>query len=228
MDTMTATTPHPAAAPIGVLIVDDEAFVRHALRAYLATADGITVIGEAADGNVAVEQAARLRPDLVLMDLQLPHLDGVAATRRILEHSPGAQVLVVTGHVGDSFVIDSLLAGASGYVVKDADPAQFIAAIRKVQAGEQPIDPAVTHHLISQLHRTGIPNPAANGSPEITEREKEVLERLCEGKNNREIAQSMYIAETTVKYHLVSLMRKLDARGRVELVVTALRRGIVT
>lgn len=211
-----------------MLLVDDEAFVRHALRAYMADADDIQIVGEAADGREAIELARQLGPDLVLMDLQMPNLDGVAATRQILEHQPGTRVLVVTGHVDDSFVIDSLLAGASGYVVKDAEPERFITAIRGVLAGEQPIDPSVTQHLIAQLHHADIPGSPATDSPELTDREKEVLERLCEGKSNKEIARSMYIAETTVKYHLVALMRKLDARGRVELVVTALRQGIVT
>lgn len=226
---MTATESTPDTAPIGVLIVDDEAFVRHALRAYLAAEVGITVLGEAADGEQAVTLARTLQPDVVLMDLQMPGVDGVEATRRIVEHTAAARVLVITGHVADTFISDSLLIGASGYVVKDAEPAQIVRAVRDVHAGDYPIDPAVTHHLIEELRRHGAPFPPR---PEVTdlhvtEREKEVLEGLCEGKSNREIAQSMYIAETTVKYHLMSLMRKFDVRGRVELVVAALRRGIV-
>lgn len=214
---------------IGLLIADDEAFVRRALRTYLATEAGFEVLGEAVDGESAVAQTHALDPDVVLMDLQMPGIDGVEATRQIVEAGLDARVLVVTGHVEDTFLTDSLLAGASGYIVKDAEPAQFIAAVRDVHDGDRPIHPAVTHHLIEELRRNGVSSTAPRGTePHITEREKEVLERLCEGKSNREIAADLYIAETTVKYHLVGLMRKFSARGRVELVVAALRRRIVT
>lgn len=221
--------PDAASENIGVLIADDETFVRHALRTYLTTEDDIEVLGEAADGRSAVAQARALKPDVVLMDLQMPGTDGIEATRQIVEDAPGTRVLVITGHVADTFVIASLLAGASGYVVKDAEPAQIIRAVRDVHAGDRPIDPAVTHHLIQELRRNGVPSGSQPNATDlhITEREKEVLDGLCEGKSNREIASDMYISETTVKYHLVGLMRKFDARGRVELVVSALRRGIV-
>lgn len=215
---------------IGVLIVDDEAFVRGALRTYLSTDDRIAVLGEAVDGASAVQQARELDPDLVLMDLQMPGMDGVEATRQIVEEDMRTKVLVVTGHVADAFVIDSLLAGASGYVVKDADPTQITDAVKGVIAGDRPVDPAVTHHLIDKLQRQRDTPEATSGSSSlhITEREKEVLGRLCQGRSNREIASDMYISETTVKYHLVGLMRKFDVRGRVELVVSAFRRGVVT
>ena len=226
---MAARDPHADPEGIGVLIADDEAFVRHALRAYLAAEDDIVVLGEATDGESAVTQTRALRPDVVLMDLQMPGTDGVEATRRIVEDAPATRVLVVTGHVADTFVTDSLIAGASGYIVKDAEPIQFVTAVRDVHGGDRPIDPAVTHHLIEELRRNGVsPAPTSDVADlHITEREKEVLERLCEGKSNREIAADMYISETTVKYHLVGLTQKLRVRGRVELVVSALRRGIV-
>ncbi|MDN5725894.1 MAG: response regulator transcription factor [Propionibacteriales bacterium] len=216
--------------PISVLIVDDEAFVRGALRTYLTTDDQMIIVGEASDGEAAIHQVRELNPDLVLMDLQMPGMDGVEATRRIVEENLPARILVVTGHVADTFVIDSLVAGASGYVVKDADPAQIIDAVKGVVAGDRPIDPAVTHHLIAKLQDLGATSDSSRGAEElhVTEREKEVLERLCQGMSNREIAADMYISETTVKYHLVGLMRKFTVRGRVELVVSALRLGVVT
>lgn len=215
---------------ISVLIADDEAFVRQALRTYLATDENLDVVGEAIDGATAIRQARELSPDVVLMDLQMPGTDGVEATRQIVEDGLSAKILVITGHVADTFVIDSLLAGASGYVVKDAKPAQIIGAVKDVVAGDRPIDPTVTHHLITQLQRNGTStvDDADSESLHITEREKEVLDRLCQGKSNREIAADMFISETTVKYHLVGLMRKFEVRGRVELVVAALRRGVVT
>lgn len=230
MDDMQALpTKDDEAGTIGVLIVDDEAFVRGALRTYLNTADRVTVVGEASDGKFAVQQARDLKPDLVLMDLQMPGMDGVEATRQIIEENLPPKILVVTGHVTDTFVIDSLLAGASGYVVKDADPTQIINAVKGVMVGDHPIDPTVTHHLIAKLQDLGATpdDPIGAEALHITEREKEVLERLCQGKSNREIADGMYISETTVKYHLVGLMRKFDVRGRVELVVSALRSGVV-
>lgn len=224
------TVDRTKAAPIEVLIVDDEAFVRNALRMYLATEDDIKVVGEAADGDSAVAQTVALNPDIVLMDLQMPDVDGVEATRRIVAECPSTKTLVITAHVTDTFVTDSLLAGASGYVVKDAEPAQIISAIKDVQAGDRPVDPTVTHHLIAQLERAGasVVDTDPSGFLHITGREKEVLEALCQGQGNREIAAGMFISQTTVKYHLVGLMRKFNARSRVELVAFALRRGVVS
>lgn len=225
------TKPDSAAGTqqINVIIVDDEVFVRRALSMYLESDETINVVGEAEDGNQAVTLTRELKPHVVMMDLQMPNTDGVEATRRIVEEGLPSKILVITGHVANTFVIDSLAAGASGYVVKDAEPEHIVNAVKGVAAGDRPIDPTVTRHLIDHLR---LNSSASNTlfeseSMSITEREREVLDRLCQGKSNREIAADMYISETTVKYHLVRLMQKFEVRGRVELVVSALRRGIV-
>lgn len=212
---------------VTVLIADDEKFVRRALRSYLTEDPQIVVLDEAEDGAQAVSLTRSLTPDVVLMDLQMPGMDGIDATRRIKELDLDARVLVVTGHVGDTFLIQSLLAGASGYIVKDSEPHQLVEAVRGVHAGDRPIDPVVTHHLIDELRQQRGDEPDDVADVEVTERERDVLEALCEGESNREIASHLYISEPTVKYYLGGLMRKFGVSGRVELVVTALRNGVV-
>ena len=219
---------------IGLLLVDDEPFVRRVLRSYVANESDMRVLGEAADGAEAVVRARELNPDVVVMDLQMPGTDGIEATRQMVEAGLAARVLVVTGHVSDSFLTNSLLAGASGYIVKDSEPHQVVDAIRGVYAGGTPIDPIVTWHLIKELRRDGsvgtgqlVESRGRGETIHVTDREQDVLEALCTGQSNREIACALYISEPTVKYYLTGLQRKFGTRGRVELVVSALRRGLV-
>ena len=219
---------------IGLLLVDDEPFVRRVLRSYVANEPDIRVLGECADGAEALARARELNPDVVVMDLQMPGTDGIEATRQIVEAGLAARVLVVTGHVSHSFLTESLLSGASGYIVKDSEPHQVVDAIRGVHAGGMPIDPIVTQHLINVLRRDGsvgtgelAESRGRGGTIHVTDREQDVLEALCSGQSNREIACALFISEPTVKYYLTGLQQKFGTRGRVELVVSVLRRGLV-
>lgn len=209
---------------ITVVLADDERFVRTAIKTYLAAEEDIEVIGEAADGQEALDAVAELSPDVLLLDLQMPGLDGLAATRQLVESGSDTRVLVVTGHVSDEFIAPVLTAGASGYALKDAEPDALIQAIRDVADGGCPVDPSVTHHLVDAVRRSGPPAPP--GEVQLTDREREVLDLLCEGRSNREIAGALFLSEPTVKYYLSGLMQKLEARDRVQLVVNALRGGL--
>lgn len=211
---------------IDVVIVDDEKFVRGALRTYLSQATDISVVAEGENGAEAVALAQEHQPDVMLIDLQMPVMDGIAAIRRIVADLPEIKILVVTGHISDIYLKAALVAGASGYVVKDAEPERIVAAVREVDAGECPIDPAVTHLLISDIRNEGtakLPEPEI----ELSVREEAVLKLLCEGLSNSEIATRLYLSESTVKYHLVRLGRKFETRDRLQLVIAALRTGAV-
>lgn len=225
MDTMTpkgAGLLDERSGLLKVVIVDDEKFIRRALRVYLGQAADIEVLAEGESGEDAVQLARTHQPDVLLMDLQMPGMDGIEATRRILEASPDARILVVTGHVAASFLMPALLAGASGYVVKDAEPEEIVAAVREVHGGGCPIDPSVAHQLVDEVRNSARRTSRAAAAVELTARESDVLKLLCQGRSNREIAGSLYLSEPTVKFHLTRLMRKFAARDRVQLVVAAL------
>lgn len=211
---------------IDVIIVDDEKFVRGALRTYLSQADDISVVAEGENGEEAIALAHEHQPDVLLIDLQMPVMDGIAAIRRIVEELPEIKILVVTGHISDIYLKAALVAGASGYVVKDAEPERIVAAVREVDAGECPIDPVVTHLLISDI-RNDEAAKHRESEVELSDREDAVLKLLCEGLSNSEIAAELFLSESTVKYHLVRLGRKFQARDRLQLVITALRTGVV-
>ena len=215
-----------AGETIEIVIVDDEKFVRGALRTYLSQAKDLAVVGEGENGEDAIHLAKECRPDVMLIDLQMPVMDGVTAIRHIVAENPEIGILVVTGHISDVHLRAALLAGAGGYVVKDAEPERIVAAVRDVHAGDCPIDPAVAHLLIEDL-RGSRPATRAETSIELTGREEEVLKLLCDGRSNSEIAAELYLSESTVKYHLVRLGRKFSTRDRLQLVVTALRSGLV-
>lgn len=214
---------------IDVVIVDDEKFVRGALRTYLSHVADISVVAEGANGAEAVALAHKHQPDVMLIDLQMPVMDGIAAIREIVVQLPEVKILVVTGHISDIYLKAALVAGASGYVVKDAEPDRIVAAVREVDAGECPIDPAVTHLLIADVRNDRPATPAKHLEPEIelSEREEAVLKLLCDGLSNSEIASKLFLSESTIKYHLVRLGRKFNARDRLQLVITALRTGVV-
>lgn len=211
---------------IDVVIVDDEKFVRGALRTYLSQVPDIVVLAEGENGADAVRLAHEIRPQVMLIDIQMPVMDGITAIRQIVAELPEIRILVVTGHISDIYLKAALIAGASGYVVKDAEPERIVTAVREVHAGDCPIDPAVTHVLVDDIRKT-LPEGRQAAKVELSDREEDVLKLLCEGRSNSEIASALYLSESTVKYHLVRLGRKFSARDRLQLVITALRTGVV-
>jgi DNA-binding NarL/FixJ family response regulator len=210
---------------IRVLVADDQSMVRAGFRLLLADEDGIEVVAEAADGNEAVAKAARFRPTVVLMDIRMPQLDGLEATRRILAADPDARVLILTTFDLDEYIYEALRAGASGFVLKDDPPEQLIAGIRTAAAGNALLSPAVTKRVIRQFAH--IPSPSAPaGLDELTTREHEVFRLMADGLSNAEIGRELYIGETTVKTHVTRVLQKLDLRDRVQAVVLAHQYGI--
>jgi DNA-binding NarL/FixJ family response regulator len=210
---------------IGVLVADDQSMVRAGFRLLLADQDGIEVVAEAADGNEAVAKAARFRPAIVLMDIRMPELDGLEATRRILAADPDARVLILTTFDLDEYIYEALRAGASGFVLKDDPPEQLIAAIRTAAAGNALLSPAVTKRVIRQFAQIRTPAAPA-GLDELTTREHEVFRLMADGLSNAEIGHELYISETTVKTHVTRVLQKLDLRDRVQAVVLAHQCGL--
>jgi DNA-binding NarL/FixJ family response regulator len=217
---------------IRVLLVDDQELVRTGFRMVLADEDGIEVVGEAGNGREAISAAERYRPDVIVMDIRMPVMDGVEATRRITSsdvEAAGPRVLVLTTFDADEHVVDALRAGASGFLLKDVTPADFVNAIRVVAAGDALIAPSVTRRLLDRFARLPLPSDAAHGDVlnQLTEREIEVLKLVAEGLSNREIADRLVLAEPTVKTHVSHLLLKLDLRDRAQLVVLAYETGLV-
>ena len=211
---------------IRVLVADDQSMVRAGFRMLLADEEDIDVVAEAQNGVEAVSKATRFRPTVVLMDIRMPELDGLEATRRILAADPEARVLILTTFDLDEYIYEALSAGASGFVLKDDPPEQLIAAIRTVAAGDALLSPAVTKRVISQFTRA--PRPAAPKElDELTSREREVLRLIATGLSNGEIASELFISETTVKTHVTRVLQKLGLRDRVQAVVLAHQTGIV-
>jgi DNA-binding NarL/FixJ family response regulator len=210
---------------IGVLVADDQSMVRAGFRLLLAGEDGIEVVAEAADGKEAVAKAARFRPDVVLMDIRMPELDGLEATRRILAADPDARVLILTTFDLDEYIYEALRAGASGFLLKDDPPEQLIAAIRTAAAGNALLSPAVTKRVIRQFAQIRTPSAPA-GLDELTTREHEVFRLMADGLSNAEIGHELYISETTVKTHVTRVLQKLELRDRVQAVVLAHQCGL--
>ena len=212
------------------LIVDDQAMVREGFAAVLAAQPGLVVAGQAADGAEAVWQARQLRPDLVLMDVRMPVMDGLEATRQILrEPHPVPRVLMLTTFDLDDYVYAALRAGASGFLLKDATAAELVHAVRVVAAGEALLAPSVTRRLIADFARqprSAPPFPRAPGA--LTQRETEVLRLIARGLSNAEISQTLFIAEQTTKTHIGRILAKLDLRDRAQAVVLAYETGLVT
>jgi len=210
-------------SPIRVLIADDHAIVRKGVRALLATEADIEVVGEAADGKEAVEKAERLHPDVVLMDLVMPEMDGIEATRRITTRQPETRILVLTSFAEDEKVFPALKAGALGYLLKDAGPEELVRAIRQVYCGESSLHPAIARKVLQELSRP----PEQPPTPEpLTERELEVLRLIAKGKSNREIAEELVISEATVRTHVSNILGKLQLASRTQAALYALREGI--
>jgi NarL family two-component system response regulator LiaR len=211
--------------PIRVILVDDHNMVRMGLKAYFATLPDITVVGEAGTGEEAVRLAADLAPDVVLMDLIMPGMDGVAATRQVRRVSPRTQVIVVTSYHEDEHIFPAIRAGALSYVLKDIDPDDLAEAIRRAAAGEAVLNPRVAARLVKELH--GQREEAVNPFSELTDRELEVLRQVAAGKNNREIAAALVIGESTVKSHIANILAKLHLADRTQAAVYAWQEGIV-
>lgn len=211
---------------IEVLIADDQSMVRSGLRLILEAEPDIVVISEAGDGEEAVRIARREKPDVILMDVRMPHMDGLEATRQITESDPETKVIVLTTFDVDDYVYGALRAGASGFLLKDAGGDQLVEAIRVVASGEALIAPSVTKRLISEF-ATRPEAAEVKGLDELTERELEVLAQVARGLSNAEIAEELYVSETTVKTHVSHMLTKLQLRDRVQAVVAAYESGLV-
>jgi DNA-binding NarL/FixJ family response regulator len=217
---------------IRILLADDQPLVRAGFGAVLAAEEDFEIVGEAADGEQAVAQARRLRPDVVLMDIRMPHLDGLHATAQITADPAlaGTRVVVLTTFELDEYVFGALKAGAAGFLLKDIEPVDLIAAVRTIDRGEALLAPRITQQLITAYIAAG-PRPASANSAALnalTDREREVLTHLAAGLSNDQIAQKLVISPLTAKTHVSRLFTKLDARDRAQLVVLAYETGLVT
>jgi DNA-binding NarL/FixJ family response regulator len=212
-----------------VLIADDQALMRAGFRMILGAEPDLEVVGEATTGHEAVVEVARLRPDIVLMDVRMPEMDGIEATRRLLDGNGDTKVVMLTTFDMDEYVYEAFRAGASGFLVKDVPPEQLIAGIHSVAAGDALLAPSVTQRLIQEFVRRppdGIRTPSPKLS-RLTAREVEVLRMVARGLSNGEIATELFVSETTVKTHVAHLLSKLGVRDRVQAVVFAYESGVV-
>jgi DNA-binding NarL/FixJ family response regulator len=212
---------------VRVLIVDDDALMRAGLRGVLASDEGIELVGEADDGRQATYRTRLLKPDVVVMDVRMPDLDGISATRELLAAFPEVKVVILTTFEQDDYIFGALSAGASGFLLKRTRPEELIAAIHTIAAGDSLLSPSVTSRVIEQM--AGMPSPDAERDPrleELTARETEVLEQVARGLSNAEIAAHLVIEESTVKTHLKRILAKLDVRDRVQAVIFAYESGL--
>ena len=219
---------------IRILLVDDQALVRAGFRMILDAEPEMEVVGEAADGREAIDQVRSLRPDVVLMDIRMPELDGLEASRRILSDGVAGdeapRILMLTTFDLDEYVYEALRAGASGFLLKDTPPEQLVAAIQVVAAGDALLSPSITRRVISEFVKGTGPKPQAQFPrlQDLTARELEVLVLIARGLSNAEIAKALYVSETTVKTHVARILMKLGLRDRVQAVVLAYEAGVVT
>jgi DNA-binding NarL/FixJ family response regulator len=215
-------------ARVKVLIVDDDALMRAGLRGVLASDEGIELVGEADDGRQAAYRTRLLKPDVVLMDVRMPDLDGISATREVLEAFPEVKVVILTTFEQDDYIFGALSAGASGFLLKRTRPEELIGAIHTIAAGDSLLSPSVTSRVIEQM--AGLPAPDAAGDPrldELTAREREVLQHVARGLSNAEIAAALVIEESTVKTHIKRILAKLGVRDRVQAVIFAYETGLI-
>ena len=220
---------------IRVLVADDNAIVREGIRALLATEPDIEMVGEAENGRAAVAAAERLRPDVILMDLVMPEMDGIEAIRHITARQPQVPILVLTSFAADDKVFPAIKAGALGYLLKDSDPEDLVQAIRQVHRGESSLHPTIARRLLQELSRPAESTPAEAQRPPagtsvepLTEREVEVLQLVSRGYSNREIADQLVISEATVRTHVSNILGKLHLASRTQAVLYALREGLAS
>jgi NarL family two-component system response regulator LiaR len=211
---------------IRVLLVDDHAVVREGLRNFLALQDGLEIVGEASDGAEAIEQAQRLEPDVILMDLVMPGLDGIGAMRQLRVRSPGSRVIVLTSFLEDERVLPAIQAGAAGYLLKNVAPAELARAIRAAHAGEAIIDPTAAARLVHAIADDA--RPRIEEPERLTRRERDVLELIARGQSNKRIALELGISEKTVKTHVGHLLAKLGVSDRTQAALMAVEEGLVS
>ncbi|TFD61960.1 response regulator transcription factor [Cryobacterium sp. Hh7] len=222
----------PRSAPIRILLVDDQALLRVGFRMVLEAEDDFTVVGEASDGAQAIDLAARLKPDVVLMDVRMSGIDGIEATRQIMAAQPETRIIILTTFDLDEYAFGGLRAGASGFLLKNAEPGELIAAIRTVVSGEASVSPRVTRRLLD-LFGTKLPQPETGGASNamalaaLTDRETEVFLAIAEGLSNTELAERFFLSESTVKTHVGRILHKLGLRDRVQAVILAYEVGLV-
>lgn len=215
--------------PVRVMLVDDDQLLRSGIRAILSTDDGIEVVDEAESGRLAVQRARRNRPDVILMDVRMPDLDGIAATAELLKVAPDAKVIILTTFENDESILGALNAGAQGFLLKRSTPEELIAAIHTVAGGAALLSPSVTKRLIERV----VASPVLTREPdprfdELTARERDVLELVAQGLSNAEIADALTLERTTVKTHVQRILAKLGARNRIEVVIAAYEWGLVS
>ena len=214
-----------AESTIRILIADDHAIVRKGIRALLMTEPGMQVIGEAGDGQEAVSLAQKLKPDLILMDLVMPRMDGIEATRRITEQAQAPQILVLTSFAADDKVFPAIKAGALGYLLKDSGPEELVQAIRQVSRGEPSLEPSIARKVLQELSH---PSKAELTPEPLTERELDVLRLIAQGCSNRSIADKLVISEVTVRTHVSNILSKLHLASRTQAALFALREGLAS
>jgi NarL family two-component system response regulator LiaR len=220
-----------AERPIRVLLVDDHAVVRKGLRALFDRERAVEVVGEAESGERAVELVGQLRPDVVLMDLEMPGIGGTEATRRISETHPEARIVILTSHAAEEDVFPALKAGAQGYLLKHSAPDDVLRAIRQAHAGETALHPAIARMVLQDLRRPPQPRPGGTRPPTtdpLSERELEVLRLVARGMSNQEIADTLVVGEATVRSHVSSILRKLQVASRTQAALHALREGLAS
>lgn len=222
--TPAAAQPHPQNT-IRVLVADDHAIVRKGICALLATEPGIEVVGEARDGNDAIAAAQKLQPDVILMDLVMPEVDGLEATRQLACCQPQVRILVLTSFAGDDKIFPAIRAGALGYLLKDSGPEELVQAIQQVHRGESSLHPTVARRLLKELSSPQEPGPESEC---LTEREIEVLQLVAQGQSNRQVADLLTISEATVRTHVSNILSKLNLCSRTQAALYALREGLVS
>jgi len=213
---------------IRVLIADDQALVRTGFRVILNAEPDLEVVGEAADGRETIEAVRTQRPDVVLMDIRMPNLDGIEATRRLAAAAPAPRVLILTTFDLDQYVYEALRAGASGFLLKDASAEELLQAVRVVAAGEALLSPSITRRLIADYARRPPPNERPAALDELTPRELEVLRLIARGLSNRDVARKLVLGDATIKTHVARIFAKLDLHDRTQAVVLAYETGLVT